>query len=42
MVSIGTRLLQLPPATAIYPGHGPVTSLEAELRTNPIFRPTAH
>jgi glyoxylase-like metal-dependent hydrolase (beta-lactamase superfamily II) len=42
MVSIGTQLLRLPPATAIYPGHGPVTSLEAELRTNPIFRPIAH
>lgn len=41
LISIGSRLLQLPPATAIYPGHGPVTSLEAELRTNPIFRPVA-
>jgi glyoxylase-like metal-dependent hydrolase (beta-lactamase superfamily II) len=37
MMSIG-RLLRLPPQTALYPGHGPVTSLEAELRTNPIFR----
>lgn len=41
MTSIGTRLLAFPPATAIYPGHGPVTSLEAELRQNPIFRPAA-
>ena len=39
MMSIGNRILALPPATAIYPGHGPVTSLEAELRSNPIFRP---
>ena len=39
MTSIGTRLLAFPPATAIYPGHGPVTSLEAELRQNPIFQP---
>ena len=39
MTSIGTRLLALPPATALYPGHGPVTSLDAELRQNPIFRP---
>jgi ABC-type glycerol-3-phosphate transport system substrate-binding protein len=39
MMSIGTKLLSLPPATAVYPGHGPVTSLEQELRTNPIFRP---
>jgi glyoxylase-like metal-dependent hydrolase (beta-lactamase superfamily II) len=39
MMSIGTKLLSLPPATAVYPGHGPVTSLDQELRTNPIFRP---
>lgn len=39
MMSIGNRILALPPATAIYPGHGAVTSLEAELRSNPIFRP---
>jgi glyoxylase-like metal-dependent hydrolase (beta-lactamase superfamily II) len=38
MMSIGSKLLRLPLATAIYPGHGPATSLEAELRTNPIFR----
>jgi hydroxyacylglutathione hydrolase len=41
MTSIGTRILALPPSVAIYPGHGPVTSLEAELRQNPIFRPAA-
>lgn len=41
MTSIGTRLLALPPTTALYPGHGPVTSLDAELRQNPIFRPAA-
>ena len=39
LMSIGSKLLALPPATAVYPGHGPVTSLEQELRTNPIFRP---
>jgi glyoxylase-like metal-dependent hydrolase (beta-lactamase superfamily II) len=38
VMSIGTKLLSLPPATALYPGHGPVTSLGQELRTNPIFR----
>jgi hydroxyacylglutathione hydrolase len=38
MMSIGTRLLRLPPATALYPGHGPATSLERELVQNPIFR----
>ena len=38
MMSIGTRLLRLPPSTALYPGHGPATSLERELGQNPIFR----
>lgn len=41
MLSIGSRILALPPSTAIYPGHGAVTSLEAELRSNPIFGPAA-
>jgi glyoxylase-like metal-dependent hydrolase (beta-lactamase superfamily II) len=39
LMSIGSKLLSLPPTTALYPGHGPVTNLEQELRTNPIFRP---
>lgn len=38
MMSIGTKLLRLPPTTALYPGHGPATSLERELMQNPIFR----
>ncbi|HET9783206.1 MAG TPA: MBL fold metallo-hydrolase [Candidatus Dormibacteraeota bacterium] len=38
MTSIMTRLLRLPPATALYPGHGPATSLEREWAQNPIFR----
>ena len=38
MMSIGTKLLRLPPQTALYPGHGPATSLERELAQNPIFR----
>ena len=38
MMSIGTKLLRLPPATALYPGHGPATSLDRELAQNPIFR----
>ena len=38
MMSIGTKLLRLPLSTALYPGHGPATSLERELATNPIFR----
>jgi glyoxylase-like metal-dependent hydrolase (beta-lactamase superfamily II) len=39
VISIGTKLARLPLNTAIYPGHGPVTSLENELRTNPVFQP---
>lgn len=38
MFSIGSRLLRLPLATAVYPGHGPATSLETELRSNPFLR----
>jgi glyoxylase-like metal-dependent hydrolase (beta-lactamase superfamily II) len=38
MMSIGTKLLRLPLTTAVYPGHGPATSLERELAQNPIFR----
>src|ERR1700694_3403965 len=38
MMSIGPKLLRLPLATALYPGHGPATSLERELAQNPIFR----
>jgi hydroxyacylglutathione hydrolase len=38
MMSIGTKLLRLPLSTALYPGHGPATSLERELASNPIFR----
>ena len=38
MMSIGTKVLRLPPATALYPGHGPATSLEREIAQSPIFR----
>jgi glyoxylase-like metal-dependent hydrolase (beta-lactamase superfamily II) len=38
MMSIGNKLLRLPQTTALYPGHGPATSLERELAQNPIFR----
>ena len=38
MMSIGTKLLRLPLSTALYPGHGPATSIERELAQNPIFR----
>jgi glyoxylase-like metal-dependent hydrolase (beta-lactamase superfamily II) len=40
MMSIGTKLMRLPLTTALYPGHGPATSLERELQQNPIFRGT--
>lgn len=39
LVSIGTKIARLPLSTAIYPGHGPVTNLENELRTSPVFEP---
>lgn len=40
LMSIGTKLTRLPLTTAIYPGHGAVTSLENELRTSPVFQPS--
>jgi hydroxyacylglutathione hydrolase len=39
LISIGSRIGRLPLNTAIYPGHGPVTTLANELRTNPVFQP---
>jgi glyoxylase-like metal-dependent hydrolase (beta-lactamase superfamily II) len=39
LVSIGTKLARLPLNTAIYPGHGPVTSLANEVQTSPVFQP---
>lgn len=39
LVSIHTKIARLPGSTAIYPGHGPVTNLANELRTNPVFQP---
>lgn len=38
LLSIGTQFSALPLSTALYPGHGPVTSLENEVRTNPYLR----
>jgi glyoxylase-like metal-dependent hydrolase (beta-lactamase superfamily II) len=40
LVSIGTKLARLPLNTAIYPGHGPVTTLANELQTSPVFQPS--
>ncbi len=36
--SIRSRLLSLPPATVVYPGHGPATTIAAELASNPFLR----
>ena len=38
MNSITTRLMVLPDETAVYPGHGPATTIGAERRANPFLR----
>ena len=38
LISIGSKLARLPLKTSLYPGHGPVTSLENEVRTSPVFQ----
>lgn len=35
--SIKEKLLVLPPQTAVYPGHGPASTIEAEARGNPFI-----
>ncbi|WP_031385384.1 MBL fold metallo-hydrolase [Desulfonatronum thiodismutans] len=35
--AVRSRLFTLPPETAVYPGHGPATSIQEEQRTNPFF-----
>lgn len=37
--SIRTRLLKLPAETRVIPGHGPVTTIGSEIRTNPFLQP---
>ena len=39
LTSIRTRLLTLDPETAVYPGHGPETSVAAERAENPFLNP---
>ena len=39
--SIHARLLTLPDATQVIPGHGPATTIAAERRANPFLRPGA-
>lgn len=38
LFSIVSRLLPLPPTTAVYPGHGAVTSIGGELAANPYLQ----
>jgi glyoxylase-like metal-dependent hydrolase (beta-lactamase superfamily II) len=38
MASIQTRLLTLPDETAVYPGHGPDTTIGQERRSNPFLQ----
>ena len=38
MDSIATRLMALPDETKVIPGHGPLTTIGAERRTNPFLR----
>ncbi len=35
--SIKEKLLVLPPQTVVYPGHGPATTIEKEMRSNPFL-----
>lgn len=36
--SITDKLLPLPPSTVIYPGHGPVTTIQQEITANPFLQ----
>ncbi len=38
--SIRNRLYALPPPTRVFPGHGPPTTVEREMQTNPFVRMT--
>ena len=35
MRSVRERLFAYPPETAVYPGHGPLTTIGHEMKTNP-------
>ena len=35
--SVRARLFTLPPATVVYPGHGPATTIQEEQHNNPFF-----
>lgn len=36
--SVRSHLFSLPPETVVFPGHGPRTTIEREVRNNPVFR----
>jgi len=38
MASMGDRIVPLPEETSVFPGHGPTTTLAAELATNPFLQ----
>jgi glyoxylase-like metal-dependent hydrolase (beta-lactamase superfamily II) len=40
--SIQDKLYHLPKETIAYPGHGPHTTIEHELTSNPFVRPSFH
>ncbi len=35
--SVSERLFELPPETRVFPGHGPLTTIEREIRNNPMI-----
>lgn len=38
IMAISSKLMTLPPATIVYPGHGPATTIGQELASNPFLR----
>jgi glyoxylase-like metal-dependent hydrolase (beta-lactamase superfamily II) len=36
--SIQKKLITLPPETRVFPGHGPFTTIEREIKNNPYIR----
>jgi hydroxyacylglutathione hydrolase len=39
MDSLRSKLMQLPDATIVHPGHGPMTTIGQEREVNPFLRP---
>ncbi len=37
LTSIKNKILTLPPATSVFPGHGPLTTIEREIKGNPLL-----